>query len=257
MLRFCLGISWFLFFDSSSSMAAALVEKVGRIEVDWTNQVVKLFGEALPKDAAESLSETERKARQEGLAALREEVEGFYKNHYPDENSDQLARQAKDAAQLAVRRSYSTNTNYYPDGRVKVSLEVPLSPTLARSNLNFREAINEENGDNEATFTGLVLRLNQAMAPRASFKVVNESGSVLYSESSLLAEAYKKQLMGRWVHQKATQNEIRRFAGLKPMELDGKVVDSSTIQVSSADWAKLGKKQPLMLARSSVLILVP
>jgi hypothetical protein len=239
--------------------AAPLIESEGRLEVNWGAQKVRFYGEAKANDSdgGEALRMAEKKAWQDGLNYVADAARDLNVsvNEALAANPETLASHAKEAAKQVAQSTYSTSTTYFQDGTVRVHLENSLAKAVDVTGIRFKQK--EAATTSMTHYTGLVLKLDRAVRPRAAFTVVDEAGGVLYDVHDLAEDAYRRSLMGRW-YKRPSPAETAEAAGKNPVVLEARAEGSNDrFVVKRADWVAAMEGQKSLLANGSVLVAVP
>ncbi len=219
------------------SFGAALIEKSDRMEINWSTQKFRFYGEAEIALGQDSYKDAEKQAWRDGMNYVSEAVRNLnvLVNETEGVSPDRLSEDAKAAAKQVSQTTYSFSTTYFGDGGVRVLLENQLPRALNSSAIKFRRREAVEPILNQ--FTGVLFKLSSSMKPVAIYQVVDEEGNVLFDVKDMAAESYKKNLMGRWF-KKATRDEIAEAVGKGPIEIVGKP-KGNKIVVSKNDWEKM------------------
>jgi hypothetical protein len=225
-----------------------------RFVVDWGNMRVSFYGVSKPLDNTEDFKKIERRARAEGLAIARENVVNLYRAQMKKNDLPFTEEGASKAADSVTTNPKSVRTEYYSDGRVKVHFENSLALALQPPKAEF---LNRERLPIEGSmFSGLILRSDNHLAPKASYEVVDETGRVLYSQKDVSEEAFRQNLMGRWF-QKANRKEIASAVGLKPISINFEVDAKGRLQVQGSVWQEAISNSPAILQNARVALIVP
>jgi hypothetical protein len=225
-----------------------------RFLVDWGSMRVSFYGIAEPATKDEDFKNIERRARLEGMAVAKENVIKLYKSHMNKDGLPVGEEAAKAAAESVVTNPSSIRTEYFSDGRVKVHFENSLALALQPSAAEFsqREKLPMEG----SMFSGLILRTEGHLTPKATYEIVDETGRVLYSQKDVSEEAFQQNLMGRWF-KKANRQEIASAVGLKPISINFEVDPKGRLQVQGSVWQEAISNSPAILQNARVALIVP
>ena len=241
---------------ASSSYADAITEKGERAEVNWSALEVRYFGEAAPgDDDKDSFKGTERRAWQDGISAIEETL-----TLLSDGRIGMHVSAPKGAATSGGSGATSRSTTYFGDGKVRVYLQSPLQKIVvaALGEVAFREK-SELAALKPATasYSGVVIQLEQKLAPLAVYKLTDPSGQKLFGIEDMTEEGFRSSLMGRWVR-RAGDQEIAAYAGDKPLIIKAKIGESrNQIIVDPDTWKSIGQEAAYLMASGNVLIAVP
>ena len=239
-------------------MAAAepIVEKGERAEVNWSDLEVRYFGEATPEQQErESFKGTERRAWQDGMAAIEETLQLLGKGRIGMHVSA-----PRGSASVGSARATSRSTTYFGDGKVRVYLQSPLQQVVvaALGEVSFSEAKPLANTTSvEGAYTGVVIQLGKKMAPMAVYKIFDESGERLFSLEDMSESGFRQSLMGRWFR-RAGSAEIVAHVGDNPLIIKGKPSDSDNkIIIERSAWDATGRQAGFLLASGRAIISTP
>jgi hypothetical protein len=241
------------------SRAAPILETDGRMEINWSQLRLRFYGEAqisVTSSDDEALRNAERKAWQDGISfvsgAVREIFPRFNRDLEPD--PAQLEQDAQAAAKAAVTSMTSVSTTYFADGSVRVLLDTPLGRTLVSPKQRFRQKVAVAPGSMH--FTGVVIRLDRPVAPRARYRIVDEQDQTVFEASDMAEDAFRKGLMGRW-YRKPGPAEIQDSVGRNPAALDVHVVADDVWRVSRAAWEQVLDGHRALLVNGMIAIALP
>jgi hypothetical protein len=228
---------------TSAFLYGVVEPKDERVEVDWSRQRIRFYGEAISKPD-QPFKEAEQAAWQDGLSYLSESIPKLQGAAWTLNRADHSAI----VSQIS-RGLYSYDTQYFSDGRVRVYLESRLSNA-------FPEATNETVPDNKelgATHSAIVLKVDSRFDPLPIISVVSETGEVLYSIRDVSREAFAAGLMGRWF--KADQGaDYRNFIGQNPVVLNSQARAPGVFVVPEAEWSQVAQSNPLLLNQARIAI---
>ncbi len=230
-----------------SALAAALIEKNDRLEINWSTQKFRFYGEATIGVGQDSYKDAEKQAWRDGMSYVSDAVRSLNLliNEAEGVSADRLAEDAKTAAKQVAQTTYSHSTTYFGDGGVRVLLENQLPRALDSSAIKFRRQEAVEPILNQ--YTGIIFKLSASMKPAPAYQIVDEEGKVLFDVKDMAAVSYRKNLMGRWF-KRATQDEILEAVGKGPIEVPAKPVGGKIV-VSRNDWENLvGGHQGLLVS---------
>lgn len=231
-------VAFFALHPGGVSEARPYIENVGRLEIDWSTHKIHFYGEAKLPEAAEpqeTYRDIEKAAWQDGLnyvaGAMRDYHVSMFESHLSD--TSKLAADAKLAAQAAARATTSRKTVYYSDGTVRVVLENTLPKALTSPALRFRQK--EAMVSNTTRYSGVVFQLDRSVKARPIYKVVDESGALLFDEADMAEQAFHQHMMGHW-YIKPSAAELSTVVGKTPLKVSAKVDEQGRFVVSKAVW---------------------
>ena len=226
--------------DTAPARANAVVDKGGRVEVDYSAQKIRFYGEATVKaeDGADGMKAAEKRARVDGMDYLT-----------GSEGSKLLPFKPTDLR--TGTNSYVTN--YYADGTVRVYLETSLSE-VAPKDLGF--ASKEKVDASASSSSGVVFSVDKKAKPAPIYQIVDESGAVLFQAKDMAEAAYREGLMGRWL-QRPSEKDLAAAVGIKPARLALVSVAPGQFQVSRAVWDEVMKESRPHLVNGRVALLIP
>jgi hypothetical protein len=206
------------------SLAATLIERDGRYEVNWTTGKVRFYGVGTIHDGDENFRAAEQRAWADGLRAA--------EMHLPKVMSGRLGfvdRTSADTVSKLAAATVSVSTSYFGDRRVKVLLEAPLqkvTPQLTTAT-------------SPATLSGgnaepVVIRLAKGAKPAAFVRIVDDQGKELVNGNHLASSVHNGGTMPRWFRSK-----IDGDAALAPDKLSvisGTSTERGVIKVNASDW---------------------
>lgn len=259
MAQLCLLGTLIVHPTQPSLYGKVLLEKGERLEIDWTSLKVRFFGQGEPSDEGSSFAETEKKAWNNGLLNGQREVASFHKDYLLKEQLD-LSRAEQSAQAAGVRVSqttYSTLTEYFRNGHVRVSLESSLATSLFREDLSFRPTDAPVPDMSSSRFSGIVLRSKNSGEPVAHYRIVDEQGNELYSVKDVMRSAYEKNLMGRWLLESPqSRSDLQQGVGSKPISLSGRWLSRGVFEVHAPAWKEATKDSLPVLAHAKIVIIV-
>ena len=240
-----------------SVYAKPFVEKSGRFEWNWSTMKLRFYGESSTPDSNEPFANIRQKAWQEGLLSAKSGVAEFHKNHLLGLGVDPVL--ADQSGQVAGNRTstatWSLRSEYFSDGSVRIHMESSLPRALHKQDLIFSNQ-KPESPPEPPPFTGLVLRSTKAVSPKAYYKLVDESGVVLFSAKDVSKESYEKNLMGRWFIQ-PERYELTRAVGSRPVSLEVTPLKNGDFRIQRSAWEKAMKESRSLLQEARVAIAIP
>lgn len=245
-----------IFVSSQAAFAAPVIEIYDRLEVNWTTLRIRFYGHAASSDSYGAYKNAEKKAWQDGLAYLQEAIRQLNNHNQIDHaTSDNMApNQLKNLINLAVKSTSSYSTTYFADGSVKVILENQLPKMFETIGIRFRQK--EPSAFTSLQYTGIGIRLSRAIRPSAQFKVLDENGGLLFEVQDMAEEAYRRNLMGRWLKRPATA-EIQEIIGNNPAMIDAKALADGKIQVEKEAWDSLLEGHRTLLVNGIIALIQP
>ena len=251
-LSHCLATGMLLF--GSQAFAVTGSGQSDRLTVDWGNMTVSFYGVSEPIDNKEDFKVIERRARAEGIAAAKENIVKLYQSQMKKNNLPATEEGANRAATAVTTNPKSIRTEYFSDGHVKIYFENSLALALqpAAGEFSRRERLAIEG----SMFSGLILRSDAHIAPKAAYEVVDETGQVLYSQKDVSEEAFHQNLMGRWF-QKPNRQEIASAVGLKPISINFELDSKGRLQVQGSVWREAISASPAILQNARVALIAP
>ena len=171
------GLSTFLLAPSVPVFAEQVIEKGERAEVNWSSLEVRYYGEAAPaEEEKDSFKSTERRAWQDGIAAIDETLKLLSTGRIGMHVSA-----PRGAATLGGSRTTSRSTTYFGDGKVRVYLQTPLQQVVnsALGEVSFRQADAAAIQKADA-YTGVIIQLTQKVSPMAVYKLTDVAGEKLF-----------------------------------------------------------------------------
>lgn len=244
---------------SASAFAASVVETTDRLEVNWSTLRVRFYGEATTGAtdiAGDGLKSAEKRAWHDGLSYVSDAVRNLNisANEGYVASPEKLTEYAREAASQVSKATSSYNTTYFADGTVRVHLESVLPKALEAAGLRFRQK--EALAPAMTQFTGVVLKTDKTVKPRALYQVVDETGAVLYDVHDMAEEAYKRNLMGRWF-KRPSSGELAEAVGKNPLTLEAKALDGGKFQVRRDSWEKALEGHKALLVNGTVAVALP
>jgi hypothetical protein len=222
MSRFGLSGLVVLLLSTQTMMAAPVVETFDRFEMNWSTMKLRYFGESA---SGKTLEAAEKEATDQGLLyALSNLSKIRSEKGIPVDGVEGIAS-------TVTRQSYSYNTVYFSNGKVRVELESSLALALDPGRKPFLSKSVEE-VDTRLGTPSIVFEVIGIESPTLIREIYDSAGELAYSTQDVSPEAYRKFLTGRWFHPKSS--ELKAFAGneaitVKSVYQNGRVViDKST-----------------------------
>lgn len=241
-LAFSVGL-----FMSQAGSAQPLIERDDRLEMDWANMKLRFYGEAAVSD--NTYRSSEQKAWQDGIQYIGSQLKHLRSRHAGPADGHRDSIENEVLKQISSS-TYSLNTIYYGNGKVRVQLENELTKALYPSEVAFKLLKPEEAPTRNS---GIVIRINGKMRPQAVFRVVNEQGQSVYEAMDVAKEAFDKQFMGAWYQNPSTQ-EMQGVVGANPAVIEAEAVGNGVIRVNQAVWQKAAGGNENLLQRAKVAI---
>lgn len=251
---------WFTGYASLSSSVAAkpCLEKFDGLEIDWGAMKVRFSGLAHGQDAHNDPNQTERLAWTDALSHASEQIGRFYLKHYERLGLASAAQFAGEAGPRVTSATYSVLTEYYPDASVAVTLESALPRALSTPGLILAppRKLSRSDDDSPSAFGGILIRCDRHIRPRAIFRIIDESGKLLFDPSFVAADAFEKNLMARWF-EAPTRSEINAVIGPKSVSVAAQCREGQPLRVASLAWNTALAESWYLLAHARIVIALP
>lgn len=242
---------------SQTMFATQVVEHLDRMEINWSTQKIRFYGESGPKEnLLKGVEGAEKRAWADGLAYIEGSVHDYSVSAFEglSSNMEKVAADARNASVNVTKSVYSYNTLFFSDGTVRVYLESSLAKALTTSLIRFRQK--EAASGHLMQKTGLVLRLDASARPRPRYKVVDESGRPLFEAGDMAEEGFSKNLMGRWFEVPA-EAEMTEFIGKNPIVVDASVDSQGNFVIPRKLWESGLEGHKSLLVNGLIAIIVP
>lgn len=242
------------FYDNAASRT--LVEQYQRMEIDWGRLRIRFWGVAEEQNSeASDYGVLVEKALIDGIGAIKEIVTTYHKEHLlKDQVEETIANHsAMLAGDLVAKTTYAYHTEYYSEGGVKIYLENLLARALSRGDLLLKSGSDTDVG--EAKFSGLVLRSDNYIKPRASYRIADETGKLLYSIKDVYKGSYQKNLMGRWLVD-PTRDELVRVVGSQPLSIQFTEGKNGDFIVPGKAWDQFVAENKPILSQAKIALVV-
>ena len=204
--------------------AAALTEKDGRFEWNWSTGNVRYYGTSLSQDTdGKTWRAAEQRAWSDGLAHVEQQLPAVVAKRLGLGDTQVPSRFTK---LLGATRSVSTT--YYGDSRIKVTLETPLAAAVKQVTPGGSEAATVADGP------AVVIKVPKNTSPSIAFSVVDESGKELVSSKQMLSSIGNGAAVPRWFKSTATAPDVPALTE-KTAELKA-TASKGVLKVQSADW---------------------
>lgn len=208
---------------SSLAQGAALIEREGRFEWNWSTGNVRYYGTSL-SDANDGKTwrPAEQRAWSDGLAHVEQQLPAVVAKRV---GSDTQVPQRFSKMLSATR---SVNTTYFGDSRIKVTLETPFSAAVKQL-----PGVTAEGAASEAA--PVFLKVPKNTTPSIAFSVVDESGKELVSSKQMLSAIANGAAAPRWFKSSANAPDVPAMTD-KAGELKATSASKGVIKVHSSDW---------------------
>jgi hypothetical protein len=244
-------------FLSNFANGAQMVEHLDRMEINWSTQKIRFYGESgVSENALKGVDGAEKRAWADGLTYIENSIHDLSVADFEglSSNTEKVTAEARIAAKNVTKSVYSLNTIFFGNGAVRVYLESSLPKALATSMIRFRQK--EAASAQLLLKTGLVLKLNGRAQPKPRYRVVDEVGLPLFEAGDMAEDAFGRNLMGRWFEAPADA-ESAEFVGKSPITIEASLNQDGSIVVPREVWtANLDGHQSL-LVNGLIAIVVP
>ncbi|MBW2340256.1 MAG: hypothetical protein JRF50_07910 [Deltaproteobacteria bacterium] len=257
-----LAIMWLLSIAPLKAEAeddcGSIADKISHGEILWTENAIIVQGTAAPNlsDPDKPVSAIKREAQRAATLDAYTKVAGILAGI--SVTSDTLAADSPEVIsriEAYVQHSKICKAKYYADGGVDIVVKVPLTGELAKALLPLA-------GSNVATskseFTGLVVDASDLpFAPALAPRLLDPSGSVLFSQGSVRVEVIEKQGAVKYVQSPRAVN--KDFVGTKPLKIKAVGLGSlsPTDLVVDQKAASVLSRSPAFLGDGKVIIIIP
>lgn len=227
-----------------------VMDRIERVEMDWSKMRIRYYGKfSAVSLAGSSYEEASDRALQEGLLYL--------VKHLPDIRAQRLGQNRTDQdVEMAHRVASSTfisNTTYFANGGVRVDLESNLARAMADTGEDF--SLDKAEGL-PAKHSAVVIKLNQAVAPRPVYQVVDQAtGQRLFHVGDIAREDFERNLMGRWFDSDKGR-DFRSYVGAEPTVIAAEWGTEGQIRVNKTAWQQIQQENPGLLASAQIAIVL-
>lgn len=240
------ALIWVCIF-SAPALAEPIVERHDNVAFNWGTMRWEFYGEAVLAESqgSEAFKAAEKQAWQHGLNTIQQAVSDLQikEMNSPKERAIEIARDA-------TKATYSRNTTYFSSGLVRVELENALVAARAPQGVELGVQTGEK-----ANNSALIIELDRSVQPSPTFRVLNESGEVLYESKDVSPEYFNKHLMGRWFRGKSGW-VYEKYAGASPVGVMA-VVRNNDFVVENSQWQKVVGGNQALLAQAKVIVVLP
>lgn len=240
-----------------SLLAAQMVEQLNRMEINWSSHKIRFYGESGPSEnLLKGIEGAEKRAWADGLSFIEGQIHDYGVSVFENlsSNMEKVSAEASTAAKNVTKNVYSYNTLYFGDGTVRVYLESSLPKALATNLIRFRQ---KESASNQLmSRTGIVIRLEERVAPRARYKIVDECGMPLFDARDMSEEGFSRNLMGRW-YEAPADAESAEFIGKNPIEISAALGHDGNFVVPRQVWQEAVDGHKALLVNGIIALVVP
>lgn len=226
-------------------LKADIIEKKGRIEINWTTQRLTYFGESASDTATEpTYREAEQRAWRDGFSYLETAlVEAKAAGIVEDSlGNEQWKQQAKTIA----KASSSINTTYFADGKVRVLLEANVDGSL------IKKGAAKEAQSSEGQTTGVVFVVSGDARPTPYLRLETANGKVVFNTAERTVDG--KRFGGYWFRSNA-RSQVSAVVGKNAVEIEAHAGKDGIVIPTEVWESKVKPLQPL-LESGKVAILI-
>lgn len=217
-----------IFSISSLAQGAALIERDGRFEWNWSTGNVRYYGTSLSDTSdGKTWRPAEQRAWSEGLT-------------HGEKNLPQVIAQRIGSGDAQVPQKFSkllsatrsVNTTYYGDNRIKVTLETPIAAAVKQLSGGGRS---EEMSAGSSPGGVVVIKVPKTTNPSIAFSVIDETGKELVSAKQMIASIVGGSAAPRWFKTSANAPDVPAVSE-KTSELKASSTSKGVLKVQSGDW---------------------
>lgn len=205
--------------------AAALTEKDGRFEWNWSTGNIRYYGTAMSQDGdGKTWRPAEQRAWSDGLSHVEQQLSAVVAKRLGSPETQVPQRFSK-----LLGATRSVNTTYYGDSRIKVTLETPFADVI-------KQVAGATSGGTTPAAGGsvVIIKVPKNTSPSVAFSVVDESGKELVSSKQIIASIGSGAPAPRWFKGTPTAADIPALTE-KTTELTATSA-KGILKVHSADW---------------------
>jgi hypothetical protein len=243
--------------ETDEAVAAQVVEHLDRMEINWSTQKIRFYGESGPgENTLKGVDGAEKRAWSDGLTYIEGSVHDYSVSVFEglSSNTEKVSADARAAAKNITKSVYSYNTLYFSDGTVRVYLESSLPKAMTTSLIRFRQK--EAASAQIMQRTGVVIRLNSKVSPRPRYQVLDETGVPLFEAKDMAEEGFARNLMGRW-YEAPADAEAADFVGKNPVYIDASVDPRGNLVVARDLWKGSLDGHKALLVNGLIAIVLP
>jgi hypothetical protein len=243
--------------NSTIVFAKQVVEKSDRMEINWSTLRIRFYGEAKTNVGTDSDFKTaEKKAWRDGLRYITGAVRNIYitQNENLFGDMELLSEAANSAANSISTSTFSYDTTYYSDGKIRVHLENLLAKAIGSDAIRFR--LKEALDPGMIQHSGVLFVLDEKVSPSATYKIVDEDGETLFDVNEMAESSFKKNLMGRWFINPRT-SELDSSVGSVPVKIPVQAKGNATFVTDRKNWEKAIEGHKALLRSGRIALALP
>jgi len=256
-IQYLAGLTLSIACISDFLVAAPLTDRFGRMEINWSTQKIRFYGESgAGENTIKGIDGAEKRAWAEGLSYIENSVYELSVSDFEglSSNIEKIAKDARAAARNVTKAVYSLNTIFFGNGAVRVYLESSLPKALATTMIRFRQK--EAASAQLLHRTGVILKLNGRTQPKPRYRVVDETGMPLFEARDMAEDAFGRNLMGRW-YEAPADAESAEFVGKSPITIDASLNHEGSIVVPREVWTSSLDGHQSLLVNGLIAVIVP
>ena len=217
-------IGFVAYSNSQPLSAAALLEREGPYEINWTSGKIRFYGVGKLAAAEDSLRPAEQRAWADGLRLAEQNIPIIMSSRLGGAKKISVERLSKLSSETT-----SVTTTYFGDARVKVILETPLQKLASHLLAPVTTAsVETSNG------TGIVIKLPKGAKPAAFVSILDEHGREMVSANASVAAAQAGSPIVKWF--KTDAGPVEGLTGTQAPVISGTSLERGVIRIHSSDW---------------------
>jgi hypothetical protein len=211
--------------SATGGVAAPLIERDGRYELNWTTGKVRFYGVGQASQGDENYRSAEQAAWADGLKAAEKYMPTVMANRVGPMERLKVEKLSK-----LAQSTISISTTYFGDQRVKVLLEAPMQKMTSQL-----VASSEQAASLASDAQSLIVNLPKGARPVAFLRVIDEHGRDMLTPAEMIAAAHAGAPLSRWYRHEAPIVE-KNAQGQEPSVISAVMAQKGIIRVQSSEW---------------------
>lgn len=239
-----LAVTLFLLGQTATVVGEEVVTTHGRLQLNWSTMQLSFDG--LASGTGLALSVLEERAWRNGFTYLQEKLPALYQ-----QQGISAGKQGVYDRSTAVFRTLHLRETVYSAQRVQINFLTTLPQLFTLPSLSLAADKPTSKSRNSA----IVLRVANEYQPRAIYRVEDQQGRPLFTQTMVKQTAFARRLMGRYFR---TTN-LPSVAGNNPQVIDVQPLANSQerLTVTAQVWQRAVKGNESLLNNAKVVIIFP
>lgn len=238
------AVTLFLLSRATIVVGNEVVTTLGRLQLNWSTMQLSFDG--LASGTGLALSALEERAWQDGFTYLQKKLPALYRQQGLSAGQQEVYDRS-----TAIFRTLHLRETVFSSQQVQINFLTNLPQLFVLPSLS----LSTDTLTDKARNSSIVLRVANEFPPRAIYRIEDQRGQLLFSQTMVKRTAFVRQLMGRYFR---TTN-LPSVVGKNPQVIEAQPLANSQgrLTVDAQVWQRTVQGNESLLNEARIVIIFP